>query len=136
MQKVTTRLLAEKLGIKELLEPDIQAIIEDKNQWPKDLHTVAQVAMGELERLGTNKQVSRQIVEALLVAMAFRVGGKQFYFPKGRQLKGAIRKYWIYKDSKSLSVRELAKKYQMTEAAIYDAIKQQKAIEKTADEID
>lgn len=130
----TAQLLADKLGVNDLLRSDLQPIIRDRRLWSQDLHDIISVACREMESLTGRKSTKHeQIIETLLISLSFKCGGRGLYLPKGRKLQKAIRNYWIFKDSETLSFNELANKYKLSVTTINDVIKQHKFMASTSD---
>ncbi len=68
------------------------------------------------------------IARQLTVCMARQFGGMQFYMPKIAHLEAHMRDMEIYEAFTGNNIRELARKYDLSEVSIYNIIKRQRAI--------
>ncbi len=79
-----------------------------------------------MEDAGYKKEESKSIAETAVKAMSFMAGGRQFYLPRGKALEVSVRHHQIFQSFTGNNVKELARKYNLSEAQIYNIIKSQR----------
>lgn len=96
------------------------------NQWPELLKYLADIIQAELDQhspQAQNDQLSHQLVSAI----ASKLGGGQFYLPKGDALKRALRDAEIYRLSSKVPTEELARKYNLSMKQVWEIAAKQQA---------
>lgn len=73
----------------------------------------------------TGKQ-NQEITIALVATISNYFGGMSFYLPQNEKLKLFLRDIQIYKDFNGYNIKELTKKYDVSQQTIYTAIAKQR----------
>ena len=118
--------IADAHTVKGLLSEDLSPQIRDRSLWPKCFKNIIDIALTELEGSSIPTDKARELIEALLISLSFQCGGRGMYLPQANKLRTRIRNYWMYLDTKELSVNEVASKYEVSINSVYSAIKEQK----------
>lgn len=112
---------------------DILAHLDDealhqKNYWPGDLVTLADVIFAQLKREGVEEDESYRQIERVLLAMSFLCGGRNYYLPQGDRIKRALRNKRIFHHFNGRNHRELCQQYKLSEQKIYEIVREQRQL--------
>lgn len=112
---------------------DILAHLDDdalyqKNYWPGDLTTLAEVIRVQMKQEGESDDAVYRQMERVLLVMSFMCGGRNYYLPKGDRIKRALRNKRIYDSFTGHNHRELCQQFQLTEQKIYEILREQRQL--------
>lgn len=106
------------------------------NRWPTLLVEVIDVMQAELQRQQFAETQAKLTASKLVGVMAHYFGGKSFYLPAGDKIKEALRDVQIYQEFTGNNVRELIKKYRLSESTIYAILRTQRALQRKRHQMD
>lgn len=114
-------------GFSEITAEDIYHMVdeEEKVRWPEDMRQLYDLLTADLESAGIDKSLA--ITQLNSICKTF--GGMQFYLPRGEALSNMILKFSVWNDFKGDNVRELTRKYDMSENHVYRIVKMMRARE-------
>lgn len=123
-------LLGDSSFSDELLEHLDDIPDEIRKKWPRDLAALLDIFQAALQRMGFDRDKSRQIAHNLMNEQATYCGGRHVYIPKGDRLKQAIRDVELYNDwhDRGILPDELAGRYKISTVHVYRIIKEQRAL--------
>ncbi|HIF9532283.1 TPA: Mor transcription activator family protein [Photobacterium damselae] len=103
----------DMLGFGSVCADDIDRMVSDDevHRWPE---TVREIYLLFKHEIGDQRQAL-----GLLVSLCKNFGGVQFYLPRGSQLDIAVQNLKIWNEFKGNNVKELARKYEVSEQHIY-----------------
>ncbi|WP_044469781.1 Mor transcription activator family protein [Mannheimia massilioguelmaensis] len=101
---------------------------EIANQWAGNLADMIEVMRTELCRQGEPEDQAKLRACKLAGVLAHYIGGQTIYMPTGERVKMAIRNAQIYHDFTGNNVRELIRKYKLSESKIYEIIREQRSL--------
>ena len=99
--------------------------LHQKHYWPGDLVELSEVIRAQMKREGIDDESTYQMMERVLLAMAFMCGGRNYYLPKSDRIKNALRDKRIYDAFTGRNHKELARLFRLSEQKIYEVIREQ-----------
>ncbi|WP_386695869.1 Mor transcription activator family protein [Lonepinella sp. MS14435] len=103
---------------------------ETNNKWPDLLVEIIDVFAKEFEKQGEDAQKARTQANHFTFTLAEYFGGRSFYLPSGTRLKATVRAYTIFKEFNGNNIKELVKKYHLSESHIYNILRIQRKKQK------
>jgi len=104
-------------------------IRQDAQNWPSLLADLVEVLYDHFSgRRGTDPEVSREVVQDIVVVIAHYLGGRAVYLPRDDRLKRAIRDALIYKAFDGGNHLALARQTGLTTTQIYNIISRQRRL--------
>ncbi|EBH5161048.1 Mor transcription activator family protein [Enterobacter asburiae] len=97
----------------------------ESSRFPSILSELNALFRSELMRLGYDPKHSIELV----VAVSSKMGGMQFYLPRGQVLEHVVRDMRIWHDFKGDNIQELVERYRVTYKTVYKAIKRMRRLE-------
>lgn len=104
------------------------------NTLPAKLQSLISLFEHELTKAGYLH--AHSVAQQLVMAQAHYFGGMQIYLPRNDRLKRCLRDIQIYREYKGNNVRQLARRYRLTEITIYAILRDQTAAEKARRQLD
>ena len=96
------------------------------NQWPELLKYLADIIQSELDQHSPHTQ-NDHLSHQLVSAIASKLGGGQFYLPKGDALKRALRDAEIYRLINKVPTDELARRHNLSMKQVWEIAAKQQA---------
>ncbi|GAA4650823.1 Mor transcription activator family protein [Kistimonas scapharcae] len=103
-------------------------LIEERRHWPRDLVEMSDFLRAQLNQEGESDERTLLLADKLLVALAFRSGGRGFYLPKADRVKRALRDKQLYEAFNGRNIYELVRRFDLSEVKVYQVIKEQRAL--------
>lgn len=104
-------------------DPDI------KHNWPRTLVNMADVATAAIAATPPAlREDARTVAERVVVAIAHFIGGRPMYLPRDDRLHVALRNARIWSEFSGNNVPELAERYRLTPAQLYNILNEQRAL--------
>ncbi|QOF67326.1 transcriptional regulator [Actinobacillus sp. GY-402] len=130
MSKLQADLFAGDHAVIGALFDNLDNIPEEEiaNQWPGTLADMIDVIKTELIRQGEDEEKARLQASKIIGILANYIGGQSIYLPTGDRIKVALRDAQIYQDFKGNNVRELIRKYKLSETQVYEIIRTQRRL--------
>lgn len=101
---------------------------EQKNHWPLALVELIDVLKFSRIKSGENKtEAEKQSIE-LALDISGHFGGSQFYLPKPNHLEKFVRDIKLFGEFNGNNIKELARKYSLTEVQVYSIIREQRQL--------
>lgn len=112
----------------DLANVDLSGVPEEK--WAKTLTECYDAVVSEFKRGGIEDAEAERLAQMAIGAVAFQIGGKAVYFPRGDSLKIALRDaavhaYWIRNPD---SIEAIAEKFSLTVPTAYRVIQNQRRL--------
>jgi len=101
---------------------------EIRSHWPQDAAALLDIFTARLTSSGAEPEVAVKQAIKLLADAAEYGGGRNWYLPTKESLLQQLRDQQIYRDSRKMQVRDLVKKYKLSEPHIYRIIKRQQSL--------
>ena len=98
--------------------------------WKGTLADVVACLEAAFQRMQPIPNTPREVAEIATLSLAEYIGGRALYLPRAHALKTELRHQRIYRDFTGDNIRELVRKYRMSEQDIYGIIRKQRAIER------
>lgn len=119
-------LFQDSEGLDQLLE-HMEDAEQSKHRWPKLLADMVDVMADHFQRR-RNLPEEEAAAEAtqVITVIAHYFGGRLTYIPKDEKLQLALRDNLIWREFNGRNVPELAGRHKLTEAQIYNVIKEQR----------
>ena len=102
--------------------------LHEKHAWPGDLVELSEVIRAQLKREGVKDDKVYRQMERVLLAMSFLCGGRNFYLPRGKYIKIALRNKRIYDSFNGKNVNELGRQFNLTPQQIYGVLRKQRQL--------
>ena len=104
------------------------AILIDSRVWPRVLSDLVDVCADHFRRNGSDATDALTQAKRVIIALSHYFGGRMLYIPQQDKLAAALRDAEIWRNPDRLTVRELAARYDLTAAQIYNILAEQRAI--------
>jgi len=108
-------------------EADEEVVIPEK-KWGELLTQLVDVQQATFRRMGYDEAGARRLARASILALAEYGGGKQWYLPKGDDLRVALRDIEIYRRAHRNNIEALAGEYRLTVQSVYRIIHAQRRL--------
>lgn len=125
----------------ELLDPDLiptdnlndllahsDTLANDEKAWPKMLADLIAINVAELKEDGFEHNEAWRIAKRLIIRQSHFLGGGMVYLPRNDKLKKALRDAHLYHDFTGNNIRELMKKYNLTQQSVYQICAEQRQL--------
>ncbi|WP_424405271.1 Mor transcription activator family protein [Pasteurella sp. PK-2025] len=103
---------------------------EVATKWPSLLGEMLDVVKSELLAQGMTSNEAMEQSKKIIFAISSYFGGQSVYLPTGTILKKALRNYEIFNNFKGDNIKELIRKYQLSESQIYSILREQRQLQR------
>lgn len=101
---------------------------EIRSHWPQDAAALLDIFAARIAKSGVTQENAIKQAITLLTDAADYGGGRNWYLPTKESLLQQLRDQQIYRDSRGLQVRDLVRKYKISEPHVYRIINQQQKL--------
>jgi len=103
--------------------------------WPRRLCELVDHLEARFRRKGLGADQARALAEETALAVADLCGGRQIYLPNGQAIRRALRNARIWRDFNGRNIDELARKYRLSTACIYQILAEQRRLRRGQGEL-
>lgn len=96
---------------------------DDKYMWPNGMANIAEVIRDGFLRSGMTEDDALKFSGLSVLFISEYVGGSHLYIPKGDRIKIWLRDREIFSIQGKMSVRQIARKFNLSEMRVYEILK-------------